>query len=115
MATLIEKSKVGDIPVVWECSECGAVFPTPFLGSTIDEKGALLNEEFDQHVAMAHKKDGREEPRLKADGNLQRCSVCGYPFPADVHPSMSVAFAEHLSNAHKPGETTDDVNQARGV
>jgi hypothetical protein len=39
-------------------------------------------------------------PHLIADGNLQRCSVCGHPFPADVHPSMSVAFAAHLATAH---------------
>jgi hypothetical protein len=41
-------------------------------------------------------------PHLIADGNLQRCSVCGYPFRADVRPSMAVAFAEHLMNSHKP-------------
>lgn len=52
------------------------------------------------------------EPCLIADGSLQRCSVCGYSFPADVHPSMSVAFAEHLMKAHKPGQTTEDFNQA---
>jgi hypothetical protein len=51
-------------------------------------------------------------PRLIADGNLERCSVCGYPFPADIKPSMSVAFADHLRKAHKPGQTTEDVNQA---
>ena len=51
-------------------------------------------------------------PRLVADGNLQRCSVCGYPLPADVHPSMSVAFAEHLLKAHQPGQTTEDSSQA---
>ena len=51
-------------------------------------------------------------PHLITDHNLQRCSVCGYPFPADVHPSMSVAFAEHLSKAHKPGQTTEDFSQA---
>ena len=51
-------------------------------------------------------------PHLIADGNLKRCSVCGYPFPPDVKPSMSVAFAEHLSKAHKPGQTTEDFNQA---
>jgi hypothetical protein len=31
----------------------------------------------------------REEetlPHLIADGNLQRCSVCGYPFSGDVRP-----------------------------
>ena len=49
---------------------------------------------------VEHKKAERE-PRLIADGNLQRCSLCGYPFPADVHPSMTVAFAEHLLKAHK--------------
>jgi hypothetical protein len=49
---------------------------------------------------LGHKK-AETEPRLIADGNLQRCSVCGYPFPADVHPSMTVAFAEHLLKAHK--------------
>jgi len=43
-------------------------------------------------------------PHLIADGNLQRCSVCGYPFPADVRPSMAVAFAEHLMNRHKPAQ-----------
>ena len=51
-------------------------------------------------------------PHLIADGNIKRCSVCGYPFPADIHPSMSVAFADHLSKAHKPGQTREDVNQA---
>jgi hypothetical protein len=43
----------------------------------------------------------KAEPRLIADGDLQRCSVCGYSFPADVHPSMSVAFSDHLRKAHK--------------
>jgi hypothetical protein len=51
-------------------------------------------------------------PYLVADGSLQRCSVCGYPFEPDVQPSMSVAFAEHLYKAHKPGQTTEDFNQA---
>ena len=51
-------------------------------------------------------------PHLIADGSLQRCSVCGYPFPADVHPSMSMAFSDHLSKAHKPGQTTEGFNQA---
>jgi hypothetical protein len=49
---------------------------------------------------LAHNK-AEPEPRLIAYGNLQRCSVCGYPFPADVRPSMTVAFAEHLLKAHK--------------
>jgi hypothetical protein len=46
----------------------------------------------------------KTDPRLVADGNLQRCSTCGYPFPSDVKPSMSVAFGEHLLKAHKSGE-----------
>jgi hypothetical protein len=50
-------------------------------------------------------------PQLVADGNLKRCSVCGYPFQPDVKPSMSVAFADHLL-AHKPGQMSEDVNQA---
>lgn len=41
-------------------------------------------------------------PRLIADGKLQRCSVCGYPFQPDEKPSMSVAFADHLLKAHQP-------------
>jgi hypothetical protein len=51
-------------------------------------------------------------PHLITDGNLKRCSVCGYPFQPDVQPSMSVAFADHLSEAHKPSQTTEDANQA---
>jgi hypothetical protein len=67
--------------------------------------------------AIDHARDVREkklseqgrqttDPHLIPDGNLQRCSVCGYPFPADVHRSMSVAFAEHLLKVHKLGQTT---------
>ena len=51
-------------------------------------------------------------PHLIADGNLQRCSVCRYPFPADVRPSMAVAFAEHLMKGHKPARTGEQVSQA---
>ena len=47
----------------------------------------------------------KPSPCLIQNGNLQRCSVCGYPFPADLHPSMSVAFAEHLRKAHKSDQT----------
>ena len=61
---------------------------------------------FSQHLTEVN------QPHLVRDGNLQRCSVCGYPFSADVRPSMSVAFAEHLMKAHKPGQTTEDFNQA---
>jgi hypothetical protein len=47
------------------------------------------------------------DPRLIVDGNLLRCSVCGYPFQADEKPSVSVAFAEHLMKAHKPGQISE--------
>ena len=66
MATLIEKSKVGCIPVVWGCSECDAIFPTPFR-STTEENGALLIEEFNQHVAKAH-----EKPLLPREGENEQ-------------------------------------------
>lgn len=56
--------------------------------------------------------DSRLSPELIADGNLKRCSVCGYPFQSDVKPSMSVAFAEHLFKTHKPDQTTENGNQA---
>ena len=68
--------------------------------------------------AIDHAREVREgkkaalPPRLIASGEVQRCSVCGYPFPADVRPSMSVAFAEHLLKAHQPGQTTEDSSQA---
>jgi hypothetical protein len=55
----------------------------------------------EKRIADLDHKKAETEPRLIAYGNLQRCSVCGYPFPADVHPSMTVAFAEHLLKAHK--------------
>jgi len=49
----------------------------------------------------------KTEPHLAADPDLRRGSVCGYPFPTDIRPSMSVALAEHLSKAHQPGQTED--------
>lgn len=52
------------------------------------------------------------DPYLIPDGNLQRCSVCGHPFPADVRPSMSVAFAEHLLKVHQLGTTGEETPEA---
>lgn len=51
-------------------------------------------------------------PHLILSQGSQRCSVCKYPFAADVKPSLSAAFAEHLLKAHKPGQTTEDFSQA---
>jgi hypothetical protein len=53
------------------------------------------------------------EPHLIREGSYHRCSVCGYPFSADVYPTLNDAFAEHLVNSHHSGQTTEgDVNQA---
>jgi hypothetical protein len=68
-----------------------------------------------EHKIANGKKRVVSEPCLIADGNLERCSICGYPFQADVRPSMSVAFAEHLMKAHQPGQTSEDVSQAHIV
>jgi hypothetical protein len=53
-------------------------------------------------------KEHQPDPYLIAEGNVERCSVCGYSFPSDVKPSMSVAFADHLLEAHQPSQSTDD-------
>lgn len=55
----------------------------------------------EKRIADLNHKKAETEPRVIADGNLQRCSVCCDPFLADVHPSMTVAFAEHFLKAHK--------------
>jgi hypothetical protein len=52
------------------------------------------------------------EPHLVSYGLLNRCSACGHTFPADVKPSMSVAFADHLAKAHQPGQTSENFSQA---
>lgn len=51
-------------------------------------------------------------PSLIDDGNIKRCSVCKFPFHPDVKPTLTVAFTEHLAKAHKPGQASEDVNQA---
>ena len=51
-------------------------------------------------------------PHLVPDGNLHRCSVCGYPFQKDERPSLNAAFARHLLKAHRRGQMTEDSSQA---
>lgn len=46
------------------------------------------------------------------DNGTGRCSICKMPFVHDINPTMSEAFAEHVRKAHRPGQTTEDVNQA---
>jgi len=58
-------------------------------------------------------KKKESEPCLIPDGNLQRCSACGYPFPSDIHPSMSVAFADHLLKAHQLGSLSRPASPFR--
>src|SRR5271157_260334 len=59
-----------------------------------------------------HVREQHSGAHLIDGGHLKRCSVCGYPFPLNVEPSLERAFADHLLKAHKPGQTTEDVNQA---
>jgi len=85
----------------------------PFAQTAHDKADAAIEHAREvREKKIADSARNKTEPRLIADRNLQRCSVCGCPFPADVHPSMSVVFAEHLMKAHRPGQTTEDFNQA---
>ena len=76
----------------------------PFAQSASDKAQDAIDharEVREKKIADLGEREEKElGPRLIADGNLQRCSVCGYLFLADVHPSMSVAFADHLRKAH---------------
>jgi rubrerythrin len=60
-----------------------------------------------RELKIADRDKYKKDPRLTADGNLMRCSVCGYPFQADEKPSMSVAFARHLMKDHQPCPTSE--------
>jgi len=95
------------------CEYCSAEFRSHLLNQEL--AGWELKVMFGRHKCNPGGADMSEtklSPHLIADGNVKRCSVCGYPFPADVKPSMSVAFSDHLLKAHKPGQPTEDMNQA---
>src|SRR5271169_1098354 len=80
----------------------------------VQEKDAEARQERAEKEAVREGFDrpgSKLPPRLIADGDLKHCSVCGYLFQPDLQPSMSVAFADHLSKAHQPSQTTEDVNQ----
>ena len=57
-------------------------------------------------------------PRTKLPPHLidyqgaKRCSICKMPFPSDIEPSLTKAFAEHVISNHRPGQTSEEVNQA---
>ncbi len=80
-----------------------------------DQKAKRREGRVTRKAAKQQREKSREDAKLQhliPDGDLKRCSVCGYPFPPDVKPSVDVAFLEHLRTAHKPGQTTEDVSQA---
>jgi hypothetical protein len=60
-----------------------------------------------EELRKKHAEKTAREPHLFADGDLKCCSACGHPFDPDVKPSMSVAFADHVLKAHKPGQMTE--------
>jgi len=74
--------------------------------------------------AIDHAREVREEklaglgkktvpaPHLISDGHQKRCSVCKHPFFEDGVHSIEAAFAQHVSAHHKPGQTSEDANQA---
>jgi len=83
----------------------------PFGQSAHDKANAAIEHARDvREKRIADQDPNKAEPRLIADGDLRRCSVCGHPFESDVQPTMSVAFAEHLRKAHKPGQTSESMN-----
>jgi rubredoxin len=87
----------------FECPTCGA------------EPGERCRTVTGKMTPVSHPKRKQAilaSPYLVADGSMQRCSVCGYTFEPDVKPSVSEAFEDHLRQAHKPGQTTEDVSQA---
>jgi hypothetical protein len=53
---LVALSQVGGIVVARMCSGCGEIFLEPTLGTTPEEKGTILTEEFLRHLAKAHEK-----------------------------------------------------------
>jgi len=41
-----------------------------------------------------------------------RCSICEIPFRTDAKPSIDEAFAEHVRQPHRAGQTSEDISQA---
>src|ERR1019366_5243442 len=94
-------------PIAAYCS-CGEPIPagSPRV-TTAEESEKWFEQGFKIHIWEKH-----SSAHLIGDGELKRCSICGYPFPPDAEPSVDRAFKDHLLKAHKPGQTTEDVNQA---
>ena len=43
--------------MAWKCSGCGEIFLEPTLGTTPEEKGTVMTDEFLRHVGKAHKEN----------------------------------------------------------
>jgi hypothetical protein len=54
---LVALSQVGGIVVARICSGCGEIFLEPTLGTTPEEKGTVLTDEFLRHLGKAHKEN----------------------------------------------------------
>ena len=76
-------------------------------GTNPQESKEWFEKAFVTHVWEKH-----SGAHLIDDGSLKRCSICKYPFPPDVEPSVDRAFTDHLLRAHKPGQTSEDFSQA---
>jgi hypothetical protein len=50
-------------------------------------------------------------PHLIEYQGATRCSICKMPFPLDDKPSVDEAFAQHVRQAHRPGQTSEDLSQ----
>jgi hypothetical protein len=90
-------------PLAFKCPACGALPNKPCSQSD----GVIIRE---PHNARKKAATSASPAHLIDDEGVKRCSMCTMAFPDDVRPSMSVAFAEHIRKAHKPGQTTEDVN-----
>jgi hypothetical protein len=51
---------------------------------------------------MAFMSDKKMAPHLVDRGGEKGCSACSMIFKADVTPSISRAFAEHIRQVHRP-------------
>ena len=79
----------------------------PFAQSAHDKAQDAIDRARDmREKRIAGRGKGKAEPRLIAEGELLRCSLCAYSIQPNEKPSVSVAFAEHLLNAHPPEPTS---------
>jgi hypothetical protein len=75
----------------------------PFAQSAYDKAQDAIDRARDiREKRIADRGKGKGEPRLIAEVELLRCSLCAYSIQPDEKPSVSVAFAEHLLSAHPP-------------